>query len=108
MLLIMNYFNSLFFAAGMNRRTRNSPAHRTAKQIPMPYATFVNPFEAKSNPSGAYRMYVIETADMNVAGIAAIRLDFVLTYWHRYDAPAHNAIIASVWFDHEKYLQITE
>ena len=48
-------------------------------------------------PSSAIRIYVTLTADINVAGIAAIKLDngFLLNL-ARYVAPAQSAIIAKV------------
>ena len=47
----------------------------------------------------------------NTDGIKAINDEiglFILAYLARYTEPAQRTIIASVWFDHEKYLQTTE
>ena len=53
-------------------------------------------------------MYVTETADIKVAGSAAIRLHIAgKPYLCRNTAPAHSTSMASVWLDQEKYRQRT-
>ena len=94
---------------GRTHFSQNSTKQKRAKIIPAGYPTFAAasiaaaPLKASPDtifeiagpkPSGATSMYVLETADMNVAGIAAgQKLRRVL---RRNTAAAQSAIIASV------------
>ena len=63
-----------FLSAGINVLNKNTPKQTTAKIIPIVYEIPAD----NLNPSSAYKIYVQVTADINVAGKAAINDDIGL------------------------------